>query len=284
MSAQFFGQHLLEKSLVTPDQLLRAIFHQATVNLRLGEYAVRSSLLTPAKVTAVLAAQRRTDRLFGEQAVADGWLTPAQLEALLTRQKKERVRLGEVFVELKILTQATVNQAAAEYGAEQRATASSSSALPPNIINGKRIGELAHCANRLLLRVGGVIGKPGIASVVSHPLEPVHLEAWIHFTGSFEGRLVVRTPKLLALQVALCMTSGVARSTSEVADAIGEFCNIIAGGFCGRLDAEGRRTTIGAPQHSVEGSRKVLPTGPIALFPFYTAFGELQVAFEPRSP
>jgi CheY-specific phosphatase CheX len=283
VSAKFFGQFLLEKGLITPDLVLRAAHRQSIINLKVGERAVKEGWMTTSQVKHVLDKQRSADKLFGELCVLEKFLTQAQVTTLLEKQKAEHQMFGQVLVGLNAMAPSAIERALAQYKAELPAEENIPAGLALRLPHGKQMREVAHLTHKLLRRVGGVIGKPGVANVMNGSLERVDLEVWTSFKGTFDCRYLLRMPKVLSMQMALCFSGGQARSASEVIDSVLEFTNVVAGNYCADLDAQGHECKIAPPEFSADGAKPVVMSGPYALFPFYTTFGELQLVFEPRA-
>lgn len=115
MSSQYFGQYLLEKGIITPDQLLTAINHQKAVNMKLGVLAMDKKYMTSQQVEDILEIQKERDAQFGELAVENKIITTDQLTELLSIQKSERIFLGESLVEKGYLTLQQLENCLTEY-------------------------------------------------------------------------------------------------------------------------------------------------------------------------
>ena len=53
MPVKFFGQYLLEKNIITPQQLIEAVEYQESKNLKFGEYALSKGYLTAKDVEKI---------------------------------------------------------------------------------------------------------------------------------------------------------------------------------------------------------------------------------------
>ncbi|KAF1690436.1 chemotaxis protein CheX [Pseudoxanthomonas koreensis] len=121
MPVKFLGQFLLERGVITAEQLQAATAAQRASNLLLGELAVREGLLDAAQAQRINERQRSDDRRFGDIAMELGLLEPAQVEALLARQKAARKLFGEVLVEQGALDPARLQAELAAHHADQDA-------------------------------------------------------------------------------------------------------------------------------------------------------------------
>lgn len=98
MGVKFFGQFLLEKSVITPQQLLEAVEFQESANTMFGDYAVSKGYLTKEDMAKLQAQQQQTDVMFGEIAVTLGVLNQEQVDEILMRQRNDHVYIGAALV------------------------------------------------------------------------------------------------------------------------------------------------------------------------------------------
>lgn len=119
MAAKFFGQFLLEKGLLSSEQLLSALDFQRRSNPVLGELAESMGLLSSADVQRISDQQRTEDARFGDIALKLGLLDAAQLDALLAEQNARRKLFGEILVEQGMLDADTVGTQLALHQADR---------------------------------------------------------------------------------------------------------------------------------------------------------------------
>ena len=108
MSNKFLGQFLLEKGLLTPQQLLRAIELQKEANPPLGQLAIREGFIDQATAVKINNEQQRTDQRFGDLAISMGFITEQQIELLFAAQKEMRKFFGEILLEQGYIDQETL--------------------------------------------------------------------------------------------------------------------------------------------------------------------------------
>lgn len=99
MFSQYFGQYLLNKKILTPEQLSDALAFERSVHVRLGVLAINSGLMSAVQVEEVHDLQRSKDKRFGEIAVEKGYLTVSQLEDLLQIQGSRQLSLSQAVVD-----------------------------------------------------------------------------------------------------------------------------------------------------------------------------------------
>lgn len=115
MYTQFFGNFLLEKNLITKEQLLKAIESQKGQRLRLGTLAIHAGLLTAAEVNHIHGIQTHKNKRFGEIAMELGYLSPVQIDKLLAAQTPSYLQLSQALVDLNYLSAEDFESAMEEY-------------------------------------------------------------------------------------------------------------------------------------------------------------------------
>jgi CheY-specific phosphatase CheX len=110
MAVKFFGQFLIENSLVSRDALLKAIDLQEEKNLKFGEMALRLGYVTPLEIGRAHAAQLTNDMKLGDLLVEMGILTAAQRNDVITRQKNAHLYIGEALVLVGALSSEKLQQ------------------------------------------------------------------------------------------------------------------------------------------------------------------------------
>lgn len=115
MYAQFFGSYLLNKNLVTTEQLAKALENKTNTKIRLGVLAINAGLMTGANVEAVHQAQSKQDKRFGEIAVDMGFLTEDNVNILLSSQPSDYLLLGQALVNDGIISNVDFDKAITEY-------------------------------------------------------------------------------------------------------------------------------------------------------------------------
>ena len=58
MYSQYFGNYLLNKGLISPEQLTDALEYQRSVRLKLGVIAVNAGYMTPSQVEEIHICKR----------------------------------------------------------------------------------------------------------------------------------------------------------------------------------------------------------------------------------
>lgn len=122
MFTQLFASYLLNKKLITPEQLKDALDYQKTVHVKLGVMAVNSSFMTAEDVNKVHKMQCKVDKKFGELAIEMGFLDEKKLEILLATQKSDYLLLGQTLIEKEYMTLEEFDQSLSNYKEDHNLT------------------------------------------------------------------------------------------------------------------------------------------------------------------
>lgn len=118
MYSQYFGNYLLDRGLITPDQLNEVLEFQRAEHSKLGTLAVKCGYMTEEQVENIVQQQMKKDKNFAEIAVEAGYLSQEQLDKLLSTQKQEHLMLGQAIVDKNYITSDQLQCALAEYRQE----------------------------------------------------------------------------------------------------------------------------------------------------------------------
>ena len=88
MFSQYFGNYLLNRGIIKPEQLTDALEYQRSVHLKLGVIAVNAGYMTPAQVEEIHNMQKKVDKRFGELAIEKGYITGQQLKKCWQRRDR----------------------------------------------------------------------------------------------------------------------------------------------------------------------------------------------------
>jgi hypothetical protein len=95
-----FGQFLVDRDAVTPEQVLDALDEQRKASSFVGRVAVEGGFMTVSQVLEVLERQALLGpgNRFGELAVELGHIDAHECRLILTTQQETHLPLGEVLV------------------------------------------------------------------------------------------------------------------------------------------------------------------------------------------
>lgn len=117
MYAQFFGNYLLSRNVVTSEQLIHAMKKKSTEHMKLGTLAIHAGYMTAQEVDQVIIMQTHQDKRFGELAIMEGYLTDIQVAELLKNQGPDFLLLGQVLVDEGIINNENLESLIIDYQA-----------------------------------------------------------------------------------------------------------------------------------------------------------------------
>jgi hypothetical protein len=100
----WFELNLIQKGLVTVEQMLAAVKRQQTGRIPLGRLAIEHGEMTMAQVFEVLEEQADNPKSFGQLAIAMNFLDEDELGHLLLIQSMQEQPLGDILVEMGCLS------------------------------------------------------------------------------------------------------------------------------------------------------------------------------------
>lgn len=118
MYAQFFGNYLLSRNVVTKEQLIQAMQKKSAEQIKLGTLAIHAGYMTANEVDRIVILQTHQDKRFGELAIQEGYLTELQVAELLRAQKPDFLLLGQVLVKDGLLNHQQLQDLIIDYQSE----------------------------------------------------------------------------------------------------------------------------------------------------------------------
>lgn len=115
MLTQFFGSYLIDKKIITPEQLLEALRYKNTHAKRLGGLATAAGYMSFDEAEEVHLMQTQSDQMFAEIAVHMGYLTITQADELIQAQHTGYLLLGNAIIALGFCTPEVMSKAIADY-------------------------------------------------------------------------------------------------------------------------------------------------------------------------
>jgi CheY-specific phosphatase CheX len=242
MGIKFFGQFLIEKNLITKENLQEAVTLSRRSNLLFGETAQSMGLITPADVDRVEAAQRKENLNFGDLCVKMGLLTKEQMKQVAEEQKKKRLRLGDALVKLNFITAEDLPRLLDEYDADQAPYYTPKE--PPKLpIPNEDLWELyAEHTYTMFTRVIKLACKADQRSVVEG-IDPNDTVVAVRMTGDAPCLFVLSVSANIrdAIAKAMLREEDLSSEPKEVlVDAVREFVNVICGTIAPQIAEMGK--------------------------------------------
>lgn len=277
MPVKFFGQYLLEKRVITRDELLAAVEFQEAQNLKLGEYAVRLGFISAEEANRVNLRQQTEDERFGEAAMALGLLTPAQIDELITLQRNNHVYLGEAVVRTGFATEDAVEEALTEFQETQRKYQTTGVDLEGLGLREPSVFSTCfELTQKLLLRVwdvnsklGEPVTKAGVIKLNGHVVQ-------IALSGQFSTRFILSADPNIIARGALKLLQEEWPDEEMRDDLLREFANVVCGNIVALLAKRGKSCDI-APPVTIGNEVQLGPEKSISLA-FVTPDGDAALA------
>ena len=278
MAVKFFGQFLVEKSIVTRESLIRAIDLQDQNNLKLGEMAVSMGYITQADIDRAHNAQMSKDMKLGDLLVEMGFLTINQLNDVITRQKNTHLFIGEALVQVGALTSDELQQHLAEFRDDQAQYVSDGIELPDGIANSKIWEMTADLTYKMITRVLNLPFRPG-KSVLTTAINSNFMMAAMDLSGDVEARYLISVSEGLQKTIAKAILREESVDDEPVdvlEDTVMEFVNVVCGNVSAKASQMGTILNINPPVAiRPPDSGLPIPSGHTALcFPIHISDGE----------
>lgn len=278
MAVKFFGQFLVEQSIVTGEALLNAIKLQDKNNLKLGEMAVAMGLITAADIQRAHNAQMSKDMRLGDLLVEMGFLTLAQVNDIITRQKNTHLYIGEALVQVGSLTSDNLQKHLDAFKADQAQYVSNGIELPITSKNSNIWEIAADLTYKMITRMLDLQFRPGKCTLAT-AISPNFMLAAIDLAGDVEARYLISVSEGLQKSIAKAILSeeSVDREPVEVLeDTVMEFVNVVCGNLAAKASQMGLILNINPPVTVHPPATGLpIPDGHTALsFPIHIEDGE----------
>lgn len=292
---QYFGNYLLEKKILKPEELSMVTEKRKSVKVKLGVLAIDSGLMNAAQVNRIHRLQAVRDRKFGELAVEEGYLTEAQLEELLNEQKKSNILIGQVLIEKGLFTFEKYEEMLLQYRRESGLTDDEFHALRNNDV--KKIAEIFikdlpvknieiirqyfELFIRNLIRfVDDEIRVEAAAATDSYPFGFLVTQRMEGKYGFFSG---ISAPEAILARFASVYSAQDWSTVNDLAeDALEEFLNCQNGLFISNLSHTGANWELNLPE--VKKNGVLLPVGKLYVVPCFLTFGRIDFIFADKRP
>lgn len=287
MFAQFFGGYLLNKKLVTSENLTQAFEDKKHTRMRLGVLAINAGLMTADQVEHVNITQQSVDKRFGDLAVELGYVTEEQVDELLSQQPTEYLLLGQTLVNNGVLTNAQFEQAINDYKTDNELTDSDLEGSKNESMS-KLVTEFYHLEEaadaRMLTEYVAMLFKSIIRFIDSDftPLESMIVREFDaeylieqRFTGTYDAVTCITADKDAYCEFAKRFAGETFGDiTGYENETVGEFLNVVNGLFAVNQSNEGGAELSMTPQKALTGT-KITFEKPAFFIPVVFSFGEV---------
>ncbi|MBN1664420.1 MAG: chemotaxis protein CheX [Deltaproteobacteria bacterium] len=283
MAIKFFGQYLLEKGKITPEQLLSAVEHQREINVSIGTIAIEQGYLSSQQVEQINKEQIRTDKKFGEIAIDFGYLTQGIIDEILRMQKTRKIYLGESLIQKGFLALEELERELKLFKDEQDKDEIVVNAALKSITASQTVEIFVDVTIKMFLRMLRETVKIGECSSSK---DKVNLMDWTFFqkiTGAqnYGFLLNLSTPTLLKV-ASLMMKKEIAKPDDISCDAVAEFVNIISGNSCAKLSTVDVKLKSHPPvvYNNLSDEKFSIQSDNVSIVNLLSTIGNLQIAIE----
>ncbi|MBC3887949.1 hypothetical protein GH810_06455 [Acetobacterium paludosum] len=295
MFNQYFGNYLLEKKLIKPEELRMVLAEQKSDKVKLGVLAIDSGYMNAAQVNKIHRIQAAKDRKFGELAIEEGYLTENQLDELLNAQKKSNSLLGQILIDKGFFSLEKYEKVLAQYREDAQLTSDEIQALKNNDIT--EIAEiflktLSAQQDRipreyfeLFLRnivrfIDDEIRMEPAVTVESYPFDYLVTQGIEGKYPFFSGFAASET--VLTRFAAIYAEEELAELDALAKDSLGEFLNCHNGLFLSELAHKGIELDLQVAE--VKAAGIVNPAGKLYIIPCHLSFGQIDFIFADAHP
>ncbi len=257
---QFFGEFLIERWVITREQLLEALELQEYRNLKFGSLAVRKGYLTEEEVKIINDYQRNEDMRFGDIAVMLGLLSPDQAQEIITYQKNNYLYLGEALLELGHVTEDVMDRELSIFREEQAPYGLDDLMAQGEIVGEELVPICLELTGKMFLRMVGIglkIGE-GIFNGSQQETASYHLSVSVPLKGKVLINFILSVSDDLAIMIASSLLGEDIKNEplEVIEDSVKEFCNVVCGNVVAKLARRGVKLALGLPE--------ILATLPVA--------------------
>ena len=292
---QYFGNYLVEKKIIKPEELSMVTERRRSVKVKLGVLAIDSGLMNAAQVNRIHRLQAIRDRKFGELAVEEGYLTEAQVEELLDEQKKTDILIGQILIEKGIFTFEKYEEMLLRYRQESGLTDDEFQALRSSDV--RKIAEIfikdlpvrnlgiIHQYFELFLRnlIRFIDDEIRVEAASEADSYPFGLLVTQRMEGDYGFFSAISAPEPILARFASVYSEQDWSKVNELAeDALEEFLNCQNGLFISNLSHTGAKWELNLPEIKKNGSLK--PVRKLYIVPCYLSFGQIDFIFADERP
>ena len=277
MAVKFFGQFLVEKGLISREQLLAALDLQKATNLKFGEMALKMGLLTEDQIIRVHNAQHSDDQRFGDIAVRIGLLTEAQAQEVLGRQQDTYIYLGAALVAVGALTDTALASHLEAFKLDQEPYVVETVAIPAGVPHPEVWEAAADLTYKMLTRLANLPYRKEQCCIVTQ-VQPNDIIARMELSGTLRATYLFSASSGVRAAIARTMLREEVDNSPEelLDDAVMEFVNVVCGNLAAKVAQFGQKIQLAPPEAIHPGSEPLpVPVGRTGLqFPIHVVNGE----------
>jgi len=281
MSIKFFGQFLIERGVITAEQLLQAVKLQEEKNLRFGDYARAKGYLSDGDLIRLQDEQRQTDMKIGELALSLGMLSQGQVDEILTMQENDHIFLGEALKRGGFISQEKLQAELDLFRQDQKDYVAEVINVPKGVRDAELVKAAVDITRKMFKRIARIEAKVGLGEAFNGEPRRNFATVKIGFTGSSKCDYIFSASREAAVALASGFTGEDVSGESDamITDGVKEFCNISCGSVMARMAKKGKKVSITPPAlATARGESYDLIGGRTAVrYLFITPMGEVSL-------
>lgn len=129
MVSSIIGTYLVEKNLITKEQLKDIMYEQKKARVKLGLIAVSEGLIDSADAERINRAQAKQDKRFGDIAIEMGLLSDEQIAQLLKKQGNAYMAFAQTLSDMELMNIDQLEQCLLDFKVENDFTNSDMDAI-----------------------------------------------------------------------------------------------------------------------------------------------------------
>lgn len=282
ITPKFFGQYLLEKGVLSKDELISSINYQKSKILKLGEIALDKGFISEKNIAKIHNEQKKTDMRFGDLAVDMGIITLTQLEEIITIQKNNHIYLGEAIVECGYMSNEEVDKELGLFKEEQKSVPPIEVMIKEDIPNKQLVEVSVDLTEKMMRRVGDMISKAGQLRVETTPLKNLGFVSILEYKGDVSSRYILNLSKDVAHQIAkrTFKKDSLPYDEELLSDTTSEFVNVVCGNVRSKMLELGKKIEILPPSRFTVQEKdtiELLEGEQAIIIPGYTTLGDYEI-------
>lgn len=277
MVSSIIGSYLIEKGLLTKEQLASVLEEMGRIRVRLGLIAVAEGLMTQEEADKVNRLQTVMDKRFGDLAVESGYLTEGQVRFLLGKQGNAYLAFAQALENQNLMSVEQLEQNVLDFGEERQLTGADLEDLKSDDID-RILPLFLSTENSSYLNMAGMVFRM-IMRCVDHGAYP--LTAYVtqeyeneggalqHMDRAYEVTCVIAGKgEALLRPASIFCGKDFEEMDIKALDSIGELLNCINGLYASALSRSGVPTELYPPEyyeHGIKISGKEMMVLPIVI-------------------
>ena len=259
MVSSIIGTYLVEKNLITNEQLKDIMYEQKKVRVKLGTIAVSEGLLDTADAERINRAQAKCDKRFGDIAIEMGFLSDEQIAQLLKKQGNAYMAFAQTLSDMQLMNIDQLEQCLIDFRQENNFTQSDMDDIksddPDRILKlylppeASAFAELCGVALRTLIRFVDTDVFPKKAMIVSELSADHAAMQSAQGDPSLYVAMSGREGALLPL-AGLFGKDDFDEVNEDALDAVAEFINCVNGLYASALSKEGTELELMPPEYT----------------------------------